>query len=288
MRYRVEHATAYRYSRPVFIEPHLIRLCPRCDAGQRLREFDLQVVPEPAGISDGIDAEGNPFHLVWFNGLAESFEIVSSSLVETVKVNPFDSFLLSGDYLPVVFSAAEKRVLEPYLDCRDFSGSGQAGPIAELAGDMARQGEGKVLKFLASLNRFLYERIDKTIRLDSGIQSVAETLGTGRGACRDSALVFMGVCRHMGIPARFVSGCQEGDPGVPEGELHAWTEVYLPGFGWKGFDPTHGLAVADRHIAYAASAVPDNCAPVAGTFRGTEAKARMEHAVTMKSVEPDY
>lgn len=281
MRYRVEHVTAYRYSRPVFIEPHVIKLCPRCDAGQRLAAFNLAVEPEPAGMSDGIDAEGNPFHLVWFNGLAESFKITSAYRVETIKENPFDSFLLSGDFLPIVFSEHEKRVLGPYLDTTDFAASGDDRAIKELANELAGQGESKVFGFLTALNQFLYDRISKTTRLDSGIQPVAETLEKGRGACRDIAFAFMGACRYKGIPSRFVSGCQEGDPELPEGELHAWAEVYLPGFGWKGFDPTHGLAAADRHIAYAASAVPQNTAPVAGSFRGDEAKARMEHAVAI-------
>lgn len=282
MRYRVKHITTYRYSRPVFIEPQVIKLCPRGDAGQRLLVFDLTVEPQPAGVSAGIDVEGNPFHLAWFNGMAESLEITSAYLVETVKANPFDSFLLSGDDFPIVFSETEKQVLGPYLDCSDFSNSDDDRLIKELANELSRVSGGKVFAFLLSLNQFLFDRIRKTTRLDSGIQPISETLGTGRGACRDTALVFMAVCRHMEIPARFVSGCQEGDPEVPEGDLHAWAEVYLPGFGWKGFDPTNGLAVADRHIVYAASAVPQNAAPVAGTFRGDEAQALMEHAVAIE------
>jgi transglutaminase-like putative cysteine protease len=91
----------------------------------------------------------------------------------------------------------------------------------------------------------------------------------------------MAACRVWGIPSRFVSGCQEGDPDQPEGELHAWPEVFLPGFGWKGYDPTLGLVVADRHIAYAASALPEQAAPVSGSFRGTGAAASMAHQVEL-------
>lgn len=281
MQYLAEHVTVYHYSQSVFIEPHVIRLCPRSDAGQRLIDFNLIVEPEPAGISDGIDAEGNPFHLAWFNDLTESLRITSSYVVETLKANPFDSFLLSGDDFPIVFPDGEKRVLEPFLDCTDFSDPDDDRLITELANETRRKGDGKILGFLMSLNQLLFERVEKISRLDSGIQPISETLESGRGACRDTSLVFMAACRYMGIPTRFVSGCQEGDPELPEGELHAWTEVYLPGFGWKGFDPTHGLAVADRHIAYAASAVPENAAPVTGSFRGDSAKARMEHAVAI-------
>jgi len=285
MRYRVEHATAYRYSQPVFIEPHVIKLRPRSDTGQELITHTLTLRPEPAGVADGIDAENNPFHLAWFDGLAESFEITSSFVVQTLKTNPFDSFLLSGEQFPLQFSDPENRVLVPFLDREDFSRPADTQLVAALGDEAMQAGEGNILGFLTALNQFLFERIEKIIRLDSGIQSLSETLESGRGACRDTALVFIAVCRRAGIPARYVSGCQEGDPRTPEGELHAWAEVYLPGFGWKGFDPTYGLAVADRHIAYAASAVPENTAPVTGTFRGTRAHAQMDHAVRIESLK---
>ncbi|MFM7576061.1 MAG: transglutaminase-like domain-containing protein, partial [Microcystaceae cyanobacterium] len=85
-----------------------------------------------------------------------------------------------------------------------------------------------------------------------------------RGSCRDLTILFMEVCRTMGLAARFVSGYQEGDQATEDWELHAWAEVYLPGGGWRGYDPTHGLAVSDRHIALVASPNPQDCAPVTG------------------------
>jgi transglutaminase-like putative cysteine protease len=95
----------------------------------------------------------------------------------------------------------------------------------------------------------------------------------------------MAVCRAAAIPSRFVSGCQEGDPDCQEADLHGWAEVYLPGFGWRGYDPTHGLAVADRHIVYAASALVANAAPVSGSFRGTGATAQMQHRIRMQRIQ---
>jgi transglutaminase-like putative cysteine protease len=284
MRYKIRHSTWYEYSRPVFIEPHQIRLCPRNDPAQKLLSFDIQIVPDPAGLGTGLDAENNPFHLVWFNDLTDRLQITAAFTVETTKTNPFDSFLTAGDALPISLSAGEQAVLGPYLDYFALLGSAEQGLLDELCDRVMKRSGGKVLAFLNQLNRDLFISIAKTLRLEAGIQTADETLKTGRGACRDTAVVFLTACRKMGIPCRYVSGCQEGDPDIPEAELHAWAEVYLPGFGWKGYDPTHGLAVADRHIAYAASALPENTAPLSGSFRGTGASSNLSHRIEM---EPD-
>lgn len=279
MKYKAKHTTIYTYSREVFLEPHLVRLCPRSDPAQRLISFDLQVMPEPAGISDGIDGENNPFHLVWFNDLTEHFQIDTSFAVETLKANPFGSFLTCGDTLPLTLTDEEHRVLAPCLDLAGLCASQDRAAVDELRRKMEQSGDNRVFGFLNNLNTFLFDTVDKITRLNSGLQPIIQTLETARGACRDTAVVFMAACRAAGIPARFVSGCHEGDPDRPEAELHGWAEVYLPGFGWKGYDPTHGLAVADRHIVYAASALVENAAPVSGAFRGTGASSSMQHRV---------
>ena len=285
MKYRIRHSTTYTYTGQVFLEPHVVRLCPRTDPGQRLHKFDLEMAPPPAGMSLGIDAENNPFHLVWFNDLTSEFRLDSSFLVETLKANPFDSFLTCEDRLPLKLSDDEAAVLGPCLDRFRLIGPGDAELIKSLCREVEAQSNGNVFSTLQTLNTYLFEYIEKTSRRDEGLQSIATTLMSARGACRDTTLVFMAACRSWGIPSRFVSGCQEGDPEQPEGELHAWAEVYLPGFGWKGYDPTHGLAVADHHIAYAASAIPEQTLPVAGTFRGTGVAASMRHRVEM-AIEP--
>ena len=108
---------------------------------------------------------------------------------------------------------------------------------------------------------------------------------TGKcGACRDVSVLFNDACRSLGLPARFVSGYFEGDPDNPENDLHAWSEVYLPGAGWRGFDPTHGLAVAARHVALIAGIEPDQAAPLTGSFRGTEATSEIEFDVKIRAI----
>lgn len=284
MKYRVNHRSIYSYSKEVFLEPHLIRLCPRNDNSQRLLDYHLEILPRPAGVSEGVDAENNRSHLAWFDDLTQRFEVNVRFTVETLKSNPFDSFLTCPDELPLRLSPDEQAVLSPYLarterfDERDREAV-DALVKTRLAGSVG------VFGFLNDLNRSLFDSIDKITRMDSGLQSISYTLETARGACRDTAVVFMAACRSVGIPARFASGCQEGDPAEPEADLHGWAEVYLPGFGWKGYDPTHGLAVADRHISYASSAIVANAAPVSGTFRGTGAVSQMQHRIEMEVVD---
>ena len=281
MKYRITHSTTYSYSMPVFLEPHVIRLCPRSDPRQKLLSFELSISPQPTGIAHNIDAEDNPFHLGWFSDLTTEFTIEARSLVETTNSNPFDSFLTCNDRLPLRLSDDETTLLGPCLDCYSLIGPGDAELIKSLCREVEALGGGSVLSTLQALNFYLFEYVEKTTRHDRGLQSVGTTLMTAQGACRDTALVFMAASRSWGIPARFVSGCQEGDPDQAEGELHAWAEVYLPGFGWLGYDPTHGLAVADRHVSYASSALPEQAGPVTGSFRGTGAAAEMTHQVEM-------
>ena len=98
-----------------------------------------------------------------------------------------------------------------------------------------------------------------------------------QGACRDFAVLFIDACRCVGLAARFVSGYQDAYRSMGKRDLHAWAEVYLPGAGWRGYDPTRGLAVADHHVAVAAAADPQNAAPVTATYRGRQRRSRAAH-----------
>ena len=110
------------------------------------------------------------------------------------------------------------------------------------------------------------------------------TLSLQSGACRDLAVLFVECCRSVGLAARFVSGYAHIDDSTDH-EFHAWAEVYLPGGGWRGYDPTLGLAVADRHVVVAAAAHPSDAAGISGTFRGS-AVATIETAVEISVVSP--
>ena len=272
---QVEHETRYRFNRPVFLEPHLLRLAPRPDTAQTVEGFSLTVNPAPSGRCDIIDASGNPATWLWFEGLTRELVIVSRSTVRTLRSNPFDYLLQPGAFsLPPVLSPAVREALEPCLRT-DVDRA-----VQQLTSDLLREAEGTPLSFLSALNDWLNRNIAVAPRPEPGIQTVAETLASAQGACRDVAVVFMAACRNVGIPARYVSGYQTGGSGHTEHDLHAWAEAYLPGAGWRGFDPTAGLWVAEHHVSLCAAHHPDLTAPVVGSFRG-EAGSAMDHVITL-------
>jgi len=282
MRFRIDHTTCYTYSQPVFLEPHVVRLRPRCEASQRLERFQLEIHPAPAGLSEGLDAENNAFTLLWFDGLRDRLEITTSAEVQTLRTNPYEGLLMDGaDRLARRELRPDEMALRPYLPADVPQDSSEPSGIEALVTGLMSEVEARTLDFLYRLATRLHQTIEKVERAEPGIQAPTQTLRTGAGACRDLAVLFMTACRQVGLPARFVSGYQQGDPEEPYRELHAWAEVFLPGFGWRGYDPTLGLAVADRHVAVAAAALPENAAPVEGTFRGTDATAQLQHTVTI-------
>jgi len=277
MRIRVKHETSYRFSRPVFLEPHLIRLKPRQDAGQELESFALSVSPEPAGQCEIVDACGNAAHWLWFEGLWKELIVRTTFTACTLRDNPFDYLLHPSAFaLPLDLPALEREALMPSLR----PGSPSARSLASKF--MAETG-GDSLQFLNRLNAWLYQNITIIPRLEPGIFTTEATLHGGRGACRDVSLVFMEVCREAGIPARFVSGYQIGDPGQTERDLHAYPEVYLPGAGWRGYDPTLGLTVVGGHLALCAASEPELTAPITGTFRGS-ATNELLHNIHLEAI----
>ncbi|WP_243310443.1 transglutaminase family protein [Fundidesulfovibrio agrisoli] len=272
-----EHEIAWRYSRPVFLEPHLVRLTPRQDGAQRLESFVLRVWPEPAGRCEITDADGNQACWLWFEGLHESLTVSTSFTARTLRHNPFDYLLLQGaEKLPLELSPLERAVLAPSLG--PIPGAERAEGLGR---ELARAAGYETLAFLNELNARLYRDIAVTVREEPGVLTPDATLAAGCGACRDASLVFMAACRAVGLPARYLSCYQQGDADQPERDLHACVEVYLPGAGWRGYDPTLGLAVADAHLALCASPEPALTAPSTGSFRGTGAESELSHRIAL-------
>jgi len=279
--YSVLHTTFYDFSGPVFLEPHILRLYPRCDGTQKIIEHDLTITPSPAGLSRGLDIWGNSFALAWFDGLHQHFRINSSLRIQTRRKNPFDYFLPEqARTLPVVLEPHEKTDLHSSLQ-RISSADLNTDPVADMALSLAKTSDNSTISFLNSLNSWIFTNFQRIERLEPGIIDPIELMKDPKGSCRDLAVLFIEICRLSGIPARLVSGYQEGDPDIAEAELHAWAEAYLPGAGWRGYDPTHGLTVADRHIPLAGAPEPENTMPLSGSFRGTEISSRIRHRVTM-------
>ncbi len=287
MRYRIHHAIHYTYSQPVELGPHTLRLRPRCDGSQVLHDFQLQVSPPPLGLADIFDLEGNTVIQSWFNrDLVESLQVKATSVVETLRSNPFH-FLLEpwALSLPFDYPASTLAQVRPYLSDQRLGGERLDPAIWELAQGLLYKNHGNTLDFLGDLNQTVYNHCFYQPRETGDPMPPGMTWRRKTGSCRDLSVLFMEVCRVVGLAVRFVSGYEAGDPKQPEKYLHAWVEVFLPGAGWRGYDPTQGLVTADRHIPLAASAFPQNTAPMPGTFRGRSASAHMTFELAIEPLD---
>ena len=262
MHYHIHHKTSYTYNQPVFLKPHLVRLRPRSNSWQTLDNFLIKITPQPVGISDINDLDGNSVQKIWFTAPTDQFTLEIDSEIETHIDNLFN-FLLEpwALKLPMDYPNSLFHQLQPYL--RPYSAIPDAIALA-LAQDILHQEKQDALAFLNALNQHIYKSCSYVVRETGDPWEAGITWRNQTGSCRDLTVLLMEACRSVGLATRFVSGYQEGDLSTDDWELHAWAEVYLPGGGWRGYDPTHGLVVSDRHIALVASANPLYTAPVVG------------------------
>ena len=271
MRFSVRHETLYHYTMPVRLGPHVLRLNPRAN-GSRMLVRDLMVVPAPAARHDSTDHFGNRVTHVSFEGLSDFLRIESRFDLEIPVSTPLRDPGLPR--LPWSLSSRDD-VLADYRPAR-----GHEAAVQAFAAALASESGWAALPFLNHLNQTLFTRFDRRIRIEGTAQAPAHTLAIGRGACRDLTVLFMASCCSLGVAARFVSGYQaKSDTSDGQRHLHSWPEVFLPGAGWRGFDPTHGTAVADGHVALCAA--PDQAAtmPIEGSFYGNGLTATLNYRV---------
>jgi transglutaminase-like putative cysteine protease len=267
------HSTVYRYDAPVNLEPHTIRLRPRDDAAQRLVRHQLSISPDPAGRSQCLDQDGNVTAETWFDRATERIEIASQFEVETLRENPFDFLPRGGRTLPMVYTGPLRAALAPYT-----TGSAAA---SDLAADALRDCGGAPLEFLTALNLRIHQGFRYVERDDGPPHPAETTLRAGEGSCRDLAVLFCAAARGPGIAARFVSGYTCSPPREGPNQMHAWAEVYLEGGGWRGYDPSAGLAAGATYVAVAAAADPRLAAPITGSYRGA-ARSSMEFSIAIQ------
>ena len=283
MLFHIVHRLTYTYSEPVFLEPITLRLTPRQDASQRLLQHRLTLLPEPAGMSHVLEPDGTDAVISWFTHTHPVLTITMETQVETLRTNPFDWILTDPGVqtLPATYSAAEAQSLAPCL------ASSGLHPIVEAwARQRAEAVEWDTAAFLIGLADHIHHTFHHEGRPDGAPFSPSDTLQQRRGACRDTAMLFTEACRSLGLAARFVSGySMHHPPEVTEHELHAWAEVYLPGAGWRGYDPSLGLAVGDGHVVLASAPDHHLAAPVSGSYRGTGVTSRMDYALMVKAAQ---
>ncbi len=279
-RYHIRHVTRYTYSAPVSLNQTILRLQPRTDANQRLAAFEMRCDPKPARHTFCTDLHGNLRHWFWFENAHQHLEVVTRSTVDCLSDNAFDFILVDPgvETVPAHYNEPVGEASHHYRqrDAHDPAVNAFANEVLERSGP-------RTLAFLWELVTALHQRVAYTHRPEGAPWLPATTLAAERGSCRDAAVLFVDCCRAVGLAARFVSGYAFDAVNHDERELHAWAEVYLPGGGWKGYDPTTGLAVTNRHVAVAASPTADYAAPFAGTFTGPPVESSLAFDLTMQT-----
>lgn len=263
MHLNVRHESEYTYDGPVALGPQTLYLYPRMYPYQRLLNYELLIDPQPARIVRNVDVEGNIQQLVYFNRPTRHLRVSVEMELQSDEFNSLDFVLFPFETkrVPFHYPKPVQDLLQPYMER-----VGVSERVESWARELAAGAGWQTTRFLTALNRairaFTYE-----IREVGAPLPPEQTLTLRKGSCRDYTTLFMAACRSMGIAARFVSGYLFGNP-QQEHQLHAWVEVYLPGAGWRGFDPTEGSVVVNRHIFLTSTAKPELAAPISGTFQG--------------------
>ena len=269
MRARVHHTLTYRYSAPVLLGPHRFCLKPRGHGFQRLLDFRLSITPEPTWQYPLVAASGDEILRARFLGSTDFFQVSAVSEVETQWAP--DLALCLEDREPALPYPVGHLNTDLAGSLQGWLPNGQHDPAAvDLAQEALMGSDQRALMFLFQLVEIIQDRVKYTQRHIGPAWPAGRTLKERVGSCRDLAMLMIESCRCVGLPARFVSGYHLVEPRPERYDLHAWAEVYLPGAGWRGFDPSGRGAIDDRYITLATSSKPLLTAAVNGHFSGSE------------------
>ena len=289
----LHHATRYSYDRPIGLGPQIVRLRPAPHCRMRIASYSLAVTPAQHFVNWQQDPHGNWLARYVFPEKTGEFSITVDLTANIEVINPFDFFVEpSAEQWPFKFPP------ELHEDLAAFVEPEPAGPrLQEFIRSISRERRNTV-DFLVDLNQRLQRQIRYLIRIEPGVQTTEETLASGAGSCRDTAWLLVQILPHIGLPARFVSGYLiqlrpdvkplEGAAGAELDftDLHAWTEVYLPGAGWIGLDATSGLLCGEGHIPLAATPHFHSAAPISGLVEPAEVTFSYDMSVTRFAERP--
>ncbi|MDB5859826.1 MAG: hypothetical protein JWQ76_3515 [Ramlibacter sp.] len=273
----LNHVTHYRYDRPVKLGPQVVRLRPAPHCRSKVISYSLRVEPAKHFINWQQDPFANfQARLVFLEPTTE-FKVTVDLVVEMAVYNPFDFFLEpSADKFPFEYEPVVAQELAPYLVPEPLT------PLVKAYLEKIDRTPPTTIDFLVALNQQLQHDVKYLIRMEPGVQTPEQTLSLASGSCRDTGWLLVQLLRRLGLAARFVSGyliqlapdvkALDGPSGteVDFTDLHAWCEVYLPGAGWVGLDPTSGLLAGEGHIPLACTPQPSGAAPIEGMVDDAE------------------
>ena len=288
------HRTKYTYDRLVSLAPHTIRLRPAPHCRTPILSYSLRIEPAQHFLNWQQDPFGNFLARIIVPEKTSSFEVTVDLVADLAVINPFDFFVEdSAQNWPFSYDPDLAGELKPYLEPT------AGGALLErYMAKLDRTTNGTSLDYICDLNRLLSQQIKYLIRMEPGVQTPDQTLKNGSGSCRDTGWLLVQILRRLGLAARFVSGYLiqlkpdvkplEGPAGadIDFTDLHAWAEVYLPGAGWIGLDPTSGLVAGEGHIPLAATPSPSSAAPISGAHDEAEVEFEFDMSVSRMRETP--
>ena len=296
IRIALHHKTSYRYDRRVTLSPHEVRLRPAPHARTPILSYSLTVQPQDHFINWQQDPYGNYIGRFVFQEPADMLDFTVDLVADMTVINPFDFFVEKyAEQFPFAYPEQLTAELSAYV---------QSEPPGPLLTEWVKMARRELLAkpiatndFLVAINQRLQRDISYLLRMEPGVQAPEETLDKRSGSCRDTGWLLVQILREMGLAARFVSGyliqlradqeALDGPSGALEDftDLHAWTEVYIPGAGWIGLDPTSGMLASEGHIPLACTAMPSSAAPVSGYT--DKAEVTFFHEMTVTRIHED-
>ncbi len=283
VRVALHHKTTYSYERPASLGPQIVRLRPAPHNRTPIHSYSLRIEPQEHFLNWQQDPHGNYLARIVVPEKTPVFSVEVSLVADLEAYNPFDFFLEpTAEEVPFAYGDADRENLATYLE------KGEMTPLLSEFLETIDRSPRRTVDFLVDLNRRVHEAVEYVIRMEPGVQTPEHTLQVAKGSCRDSAWLLVQACRHLGLAARFVSGYliqlepDERPLTGPQGperdftDLHAWTEVYVPGAGWIGLDATSGLLAAEGHIPLACSPSPRSASPVEGGVEKVETQFDFE------------
>lgn len=294
IRVALHHSSRYSYDRPTELGPHVVRLRPAPHCRTPIKSYSLRVTPDCHFLNWQQDPYGNYLARLVFLDRVTELKVEVDLHAEMTVINPFDFFLEpDAEHYPFSYAPTLLKDLMPFMHIGPIM---DGSPLAEFMRTVDRTPR-KTIDFLVDLNQRLQKEIAYLIRMEPGVQTCDETLSKRSGSCRDSGWLLVNVLRHLGFAARFVSGyliqlkadmkSLDGPSGteVDFTDLHAWAEVFLPGAGWIGLDPTSGLMAGEGHIPLACTPEPISAAPITGT--ASESQCTFDFSMNVTRIHED-
>lgn len=265
MKFKIIHQTEYVFDSEVFLDPHYLRFRPRQTSCVKIEDFSMSVASKPIGHKRIRDEENNMIDFYWFDGGTKKLSIKATSILETTPFNPFDFILYPQQFndLPFEYFEPRKRLLYATLKRKPISEE-----LLDYGHSILKKSNFNTVSYITALTQKIHQDFTVLHREVGSPFSPNRTFKHKKGSCRDLTWMQIILLRQQGIAARFVSGYYYCEMDQPNYELHAWVEVFLPGAGWIGLDPSYGIFTCETHFPIASSANPENTMPVSGGLRG--------------------